>query len=276
MPQTPSLVGTGTIATPARYGFRGVQTDPNGTVFAGHKSTHDFASAVAAKNSFAISDTVTNLVTGGAVATCSGTFGTGQTAAKGLLFTTSTSDEVMELAPADGWDMEQLGSEPSFVMSFWVTQKAYDDGTATRGIAGYARFTTTYCQWSLSTRYQSGNYTRFRLGGVNSNNGHNFGALPLNTPTMITAVVRRTGTGTFTVQFMLGSTVVASYAGVYPFVDPLGGGTATTPRFGAPSGYNADLSVVVHRAQLFRIDPSNFDAEFWAANEIAAQAGRFV
>jgi len=275
MALSPSLVGAGIIPTPERYAFRGIQTDPNGTVFSGHEAIHDFATYVATNNSIAASAAVPNLVTDKTVATCSGSFGAGQTAAKGLLFTTSTSGEVIELAGADGWDLQQLGSEPSFVMAFWLTQKTYDDGSATRGVAGYARFTTTYCQWSIGIRNQTGNYTRFRMGGVNSNNGHDFGQLVLNTPTMLAVIVRRTGNGTFTCEFMQGNTIVASYAGVYPFVNPLDGGVPTTPRIGAPSGYNADLGIVCHRCQLFRIDPDNFDAEYWATNEIEDQIGRF-
>jgi len=275
MTRSVSLVGAGSIPTPTVYAFPHLeQSDPNGRLYAGHQAVHDFATAVETADSFALTDEVANLVDGGDPAVCSGIFGAGQTAAKGLKFTTGTSGEVFDLP--DVFDLLNLGSEPSFVLALWVKQLAYDDATATRGVAGYARFTTTYCQWSLSTRYSTGNYTRFRIGRVNSDKGHDYGPLTLNTATLLTVVVRRTGSGTYTAQFLKGANIVAEYSGTYPFVNPLDDGTATTPRIGAPSGYNADLSVVVHKANLFRIDPDNFDAEYWATQDIALNYDRFA
>lgn len=260
---TPYLQGTGAVPEATALLLRGIQTDAYGEVLGGHKAIFDPIQS-GMTGVLATGGTVPNIVQGKPVASCTSSLaGATIQAAKGLNFgSASGGAEVINL-PAD-FELRNLGSEPSFVLSMWMTSHA-STTTAYPPIAGNA--VSTDQQWYINHRG-----TADTIGVYLDPVRHDF-TIPLNTPTLVTMAVIRSSAGAFTRKTYRNGEVMGTQTGTYPFREVSDSGSA--PRLGFLTGFGVDWNCTLHRLQLLKVDPA-FDAPAWIAAEIAANASRWA
>lgn len=259
-----------TVPESSALNMRGLQTDSYNQVLGGHKS---------------IFDPVQSGVTG--------TLATG-TAVAGLVFnqpelvvTSRLTSETIESAkgfpfadtgggvefltlPKSTFNLLQLGSEPSVVISAWITNRNL---TATvQGIAGCSFQTSGNAQWYISTGSVAGS---IRMGAQAQNvqfTGN------LDVPELYSFYFKRTSAGNMLIELKRDTTTIGTLLSTYPFINPeLGAGGAINgnPTVGYIAGFGTQWNGIVHRIQCFKVDPATFDFNSWLVDEIAGNAGRF-
>lgn len=256
--------------------LRGIQTDPYGAVLGGHKAIFDLATLSEGVDALAVSDPVSNLVYGAEQATCNGAF-TGMTAAKGVPLTTSTSDERLDLPGV--FKLHDLGSEPSLLISAWITVGAAEGGAVPANtVMGHAFQSGDSHGWSL--RVDGGAAMQWTLRDDNATNtlltvdfdDNDIRAVPH----LHTLELRRTASGLFTANTFLDPVKTNTQAGLaYPLATPALPASAGPARIGALPAYGAGFQGTVHRVQLLKFDPDEFIIEEWLAAEVAANGARF-
>lgn len=270
-----AIIQATNFTVPEEYALnmRGLQTDAYGEVKGGHKAIFDFA-AMGDVGPLAVGYEAKNLVFNGDPAVVTDAWDAGITAAaKGLKFSTvADQSEILELP--DCFDLNTLGTDPSFVISTWLT---LPDTWASKAppdfIMGYASNSTTANQWSLSGVGSSVD-VRMVLSSDEGENTAQFDPTAyLGTPIMLSWHVRKIATGTFELDFYLGASRIAGQASrVYGFNIP----ASVTPRIGSVGAFDNDFAGTVHRTQLFKFDPETFDIDEWLADEIAGNGSRFA
>ena len=263
------LIGSGVVPELTALKLRGVQTDAYGEIKGGHKALFD-TEQTGETGTLAAGSKIENLVLGGdQLSVSQGGFSTTLEDSKGIEFSNSNNNvEWIDLPSV--FDLFSLGEEPSFVLSLWITNKTVS-GTGSPAIIGYAYQTTTYCQWSLS-HDNADNTLALRFSGLKAAT-----VVPINEPVLLTIYVLRTGPGTYKIDFYNGDQLIASHSNkLYPFNDPGGPGVASTRRIGMIGGQTQTWNGIVHRLQLFKVDPETFDIDQWLADEIANNSDRFV
>lgn len=260
------------IPEPAVLNLPGLPTDPFGEVLAGDLALWDFASGDF-PDTLAAGASVPGLVAEQAPATVGSTDFTGINAARGLVFDTDTHGWRRLYLPLDPFDWFALGSEPSLMLSVWLTHVSA--GSPPAGIMSHAYQTSGQHQWSLL--YEGGgNIT----GAINSaTTGNRFGtSLVPNEPTLLSLVARRNGAGTFERKLYKGAALVAQNTNLpsapYPINQRSNTADSYLPQIGNGQ-WSSSWVGVIHRLRLRKFDPAA-DIEAYLAAEVAANAGRFV
>lgn len=265
---TPYLQGTGTVPEATALLLRGIQTDAYGEVLGGHKAIFDPVQS-GLTTTIPNGGTLSNLVVGGASAgPAVGTLsaGTAIAAAKGIDFSSSVGAyEYLKLPSC--YDLNTLGSEPSVVISKWITPK--NTGASLNFITGFAYQVGSECQWAVA---QDNTANRLRVGTYGL---WVYVPVTVNVPVLITIFVQRTGAGTFAFKVYKNAEFVGSVSSTYPFRSPVSGSPAPVPSIGWGSSWAANWLGVTHRSQLIKVDPA-FDIAAWLAAEIAANASRWA
>lgn len=266
---TPYLQGTGAVPEATALLLRGIQTDAYGEVLGGHKAIFDPLQS-GLTTTIPNGGSLANIVAGGAAAgPAVGIISSGSSiaAAKGLRFSNSAANTEYLPLPSP-FDLRTLGSEPSIVISAWITNDV-DTSSAYPVIMGHAYQGTTYHQWTLQHRNTSG-----KLAFTVNMTRHEFVA-PIGVPMLVTAHIKRTAAGAFAFTTYLDDAVVGATTGMaYPFNNPAGSAYAMKA-IGFVGGYNSEWIGTVHRLQLLKVDPA-FDITGWLAEEIAANAARWA
>lgn len=216
-----------------------------------------------------VGDEIPNLIAGKAAATCSGANwgGSNIEVARGVDFSVTGVGSEEILLPSE-FDLLTIGAEPSFVLSTWLTNKM-ETVSNSYAIMGCAYQTSAYHQWSICHR----NAANTLAVQINASR-HDF-TVNNNIPTLITAHVKRTASGTFTMETYCNAISVGRTHGLsYPFTNAAASASASR-KIGHIGGFSASWIGTVHRLQLLKVDAA-FDIIGWIAKEIAANASRWA
>lgn len=273
----PYLQGTGTVPETTALKLRGLQTDAYGQILGGHKALIDpLQSGLTGK--LATGASVPNLVAGAANPVVSFGFTNAGVdpieTAKGLNFTSATNEYGENILLVDyatsPWNLLNHGSEPSLVISTWLTIDALPSGV--HGVLGFAAQNGSFAQWGI--QLTSAGLQPF-VNGVSDVTVFN---PPLGDRTLITQYIQRTGAGTFNYKWYVNDALQQTLSRVYPLANPRGAGSPITtaqPRMGQLDGFGGSWDGTIHRQQNLKVDPSVFDIAAWLAAEIAANGARF-
>ncbi|WP_126977487.1 hypothetical protein [Frigidibacter oleivorans] len=258
------------IPEPAVLNLPGLQTDPHGQVMAGDLALFDFALEDQADTIAAGAD-VPGLIFDQDAGHAGAVAFTGVEAAKGLVFDPAAGTRRLYLPPAQ-FDLAQLGSEASLLISTWLTHRA--GGTSLSSIIGHAYLNSSQHQWSLL--FETGNTITAAVNAATS--GTRFGTtVTPDVPVLLTILCRRKSAGTFEKLLYRDDELVAAGADTaYPFNSVTQVGANFDPIIGGLGSYVAGWKGTVHRVRIRKIDPENFDIDAYLAAEIAANAGRFA
>ncbi|MBU2359711.1 MAG: hypothetical protein KKB02_12390, partial [Alphaproteobacteria bacterium] len=152
MANAPYLQGSGTVPEATRLLLRGIQTDIYGEVLGGHKSILDpMQSGLTGKPSSG--STIPDLIPGAVLTTVAASFSAQPDtveSAKGFPFSSATNEfgERIQLGDyaTSPWNLLNLGTEPSVVISLWLKIKTLP-GAGAFGVTGYAAQNGSYGQW---------------------------------------------------------------------------------------------------------------------------------
>lgn len=258
------------VPKPASLNMRGIQTDQYGTVLGGHKAIIDPIQS-GLTGIPAPDDVVENLIANSENGIVVDPYQEAVSAVKGYGLTNSESNGSERIDLPSSFNLLNIDEKPSCVVSFWLTTRTVPTGFD--GVIGCAYQTGGKSQWYLSGN-NNGNSFRFGVSG-----GNLFYITPaLNTPELITLVIKKSDENEFSADLYQDDSHIGTKSLNYPLVDP-GDSAATNsgiPRIGQLNGFTNAFDGIVHRAQVFEIDPATFDAEQWIADEIANNATRFV
>lgn len=253
-----------TVSLETKLTSLGYQTDPYNDVLGGHKSLIDLSGL---PSSLSGTDPVPNLIFGRSSGAMSGGWTADVSTDKGI----KKPSGLYWVNLDDGFNLLNYGSEPSVVLSAWISYVSATDNV--QALMGFADEGGHKSQWSFAVTTDNGHpQIRCNINALTAD----FDFPAANTPTLHTIYIKRTGSGTQTAYVYLGSTLVGTIAGSYPFNNPQQVVTDNKPAFGFLHGYNLSASLILHRANAFQVDPATFSVSDWIAAELANNAGRFV
>lgn len=245
----------------ARLISRGIQTDPHGEVYGGHSAIFDFASLT---GDLAQNDEIPNTLYGGSPCTTTAAV-TDVVAKKGLRLPNSG---VRRLLCGDMFKPSSYGSAPSYVIGLWVTR---DNVQPYGGLLAAADANN-----NASMEYRifmnsagEGIWVNVSSGGVDDT----VLALPLaiGEVTFIAVYVEKMTSTTYSLKGYIDGDLYDQDSGAY--YDYTATAESMFGNYGA--GSSGEFPGVIHRAQMFQVDPDVFDIDEWLAAEIAANDGRF-
>lgn len=273
MANAPYLQGSGAVPEAIALALRGIQTDQYGEILGGHKALFDFMqSGVTGKPTAGYE--FDNLVVDGDTAEVEFSFATAANVedVKGLNFSVTADGSHERVLLPEVFDLLTLGSEPSVVISAWITHTAPPASGAASAF-GHAYQNSTYSQYHLECKPD---------GTINVKvNGYGSGGItftpPTGTPFLFTLHINRTGSGTFEWSLYIGGTktgVTQTSGATYPFQNPDDQGSEWPPVLGTLGGFGGHWQGTVHRLQLIKV-PQDFNVSAWITEELANNDGRF-
>lgn len=258
-----------TVPEESALDMRGLQTDSFGTVYGGHKAIFD-PLQYGITGTLATGTVLQNLVFEKPTATVTSGLTTQTVAqAKGFPFAITTGATEYISLP-DVFNLLTLGNEPSVVVSAWLTNR--DLSIINQGVVGCAYKVTLGAQWYISTGIAAG---KLRLAAQ----GLSTDVTPtLNVPELYTIYFKRISAGVVQIQFARNGTVVSTQNSTYPFRNPVDQGSAAygIPKLGYVEGFGYTWNGVVHRIQVFKVNPTTFNLTSWLSTEYSLNNARFV
>lgn len=259
-----------TVSEDLALNMRGLQTDQYNTIFGGHKALFDpIQSGVT--GILATGTTVNGLVYNQpSLAVTSRLNSETVESAKGFPFADSVTGVEILTLPKTIFNLLQLGSEPSVVISAWITSRNLSN--TLQGIMGCSYQTGPFSQWYMSSGTVAGT---IRLSGQ----GIATQFTPsLDVPELYSIYFKRVSAGNMQIQFSRNGSIIDTQSSTYPFKNPelgTGGEPNGNPSVGFIPGFAYQWGGIVHRIQCFKVDPATFDFPIWLTAEITGNTGRF-